>query len=189
MSNNNYNILAQHITRQYIDRLCGNDIDSVIIGGDLSKRVMVGMLAENCIEESLEGGYVENASTKFESIPSITVSCMIKKNPDAEIHVIPSGLLFYSIKPEYEPIRDYIIQHYSEKDKPNTPYTSIEEIADLHPGEKAPLPMTYKSVRIEDFMGEGITITAADLETEKFQLKELIGQKLKRLVEEVEKDI
>lgn len=189
MSRADYNILAKHITNQYIDRLCGNDIDSVIIGGDLSKRVMVGMLAENCIEEKLEGGYVENASTKFDSIPSITVSCMIKKNANAEVRVIPTGLLFYTVKPEFDSIKEYIIRYYTEKDKPETPYISVEEIADLHPGEKTPLPMTYKSVRIEDYMDDGILITASDMENTRFKLEGLITQKLKKLIEDVEKDI
>lgn len=34
-------------------------------------RVMVGMLAENRMEEKFDGGYIENNSTRFESVPSI----------------------------------------------------------------------------------------------------------------------
>lgn len=66
------------------------------------------MLAENCIEESLEGGYVENASTKFDSIPSISVSFIIKKNIAAEVCVVPTGLLFYKASRK----NGLIVRHY-----------------------------------------------------------------------------
>ena len=71
---NNYNILAQHIVSKYSRRISGSDINGYLIGEDPAKRVMVGMLAENRVDNSLTGGYKENSETRFESVPSISVT-------------------------------------------------------------------------------------------------------------------
>jgi hypothetical protein len=141
---NNYNVLAKHITSKYIDRICGNDIDDRIIGEDPAKRVMVGMLAENRVEQTFSGDYAENTSTKFESVPSISVSFVVKKHPDAVLRVIPTGLVFYSVMPDYVESRDYVLARFIEKDR--YPYRDIEELSETHPGEKYPFPITYTFV-------------------------------------------
>ena len=77
---NNYNILADYIVSRYIDRISGNDIEETFVDDSPADRVMVGMLAENRMEERFDGGYIENNSTRFESVPSISVSFIVKKN-------------------------------------------------------------------------------------------------------------
>ena len=99
---NNYNILAKHIVSKYSRRISGSDIDGCLIGEDPAKRVMVGMLAENRVDNSLNGGYKENFETRFESVPSISVTFVIKKGSTGSIHIIPQGILFYSVSPDYE---------------------------------------------------------------------------------------
>lgn len=126
MLNDNYNILAKNIVNKYIDRLYGNDINDKIIGEDPAKRVMVGMLAENRIEQTFAGDYAENTSTKFESVPSISVSFVVKKNDAAKLSIIPTGLLFYTVAPDYTETREYVLQHFSQKDR--VKYRDIEEL-------------------------------------------------------------
>ena len=113
---NNYNILAEHIVSKYIEKISGEDIPETFVEDSLSDRVMVGMLAENRMEESFEGGYSENNSTRFESVPSISVSFLVKKNSTGILHIVPKGLLFYTVKPDYDKTVAYLLQKYSEKD-------------------------------------------------------------------------
>ena len=77
---NNYNILADYIVSRYIERISGDDISETFVDDSPAERVMVGMLAENRMEQKFDGGYVENNSTRFESVPSISVSFVVKKN-------------------------------------------------------------------------------------------------------------
>ena len=73
----NYNVVADHIVSKYISRISGEDIEETFVDDAPDKRVMVGKLAENRIDESFSGGYVENNSTRFESVPSISVSFVV----------------------------------------------------------------------------------------------------------------
>ncbi len=180
---NNYNVLAKHITSKYIDRICGNDIDDRIIGEDPAKRVMVGMLAENRVEQTFSGDYAENTSTKFESVPSISVSFVVKKHPDAVLRVIPTGLVFYSVMPDYVESRDYVLARFIEKDR--YPYRDIEELSETHPGEKYPFPITYKKASIADYMGDGIEIIPSNLQEPRFHLESQITQMLSSLATQV----
>jgi len=77
---------------------------------------MVGMLAENRMEQRFDGGYAENSTTRFESVPSISVSFAVKKNPLGVLRVVPKGLLFYTVEPDYDKTVAFLIQKYSEKD-------------------------------------------------------------------------
>lgn len=122
----NYNVVADHIVSKYISRISGEDIEETFVDDAPDKRVMVGKLAENRIDESFSGGYVENNSTRFESVPSISVSFVVQKNPLGIINIIPRGLMFYTIKPDYGKTVDYIIQKFSEKD--NVKYENIQQL-------------------------------------------------------------
>lgn len=93
---NNYNIMADYIVTKYIERISGDDITETFVDESPADRVLVGMLAENRVDESFSGGYVENNNTRFESVPSISISFIVKKNPEGVLRVIPRGLLFYA---------------------------------------------------------------------------------------------
>ena len=99
---NNYNILADYIVSKYIERISGEDIAETFVDDSPSDRVMVGMLAENRMEQRFDGGYAENSTTRFESVPSISVSFAVKKNPLGVLKVVPKGLLFYTVEPDYD---------------------------------------------------------------------------------------
>ena len=123
---NNYNIMADYIVSKYIERISGDDITETFVDESPADRVMVGMLAENRVDESFSGGYVENNNTRFESVPSISISFIVKKNHEGVLRVIPRGLLFYAVEPDFEKTVEYIIQKYSEKD--NIPYAGIDQL-------------------------------------------------------------
>ena len=137
---NNYNIMADYIVTKYIERISGDDITETFVDESPADRVMVGMLAENRVDESFSGGYVENNNTRFESVPSISISFIVKKNPEGVLRVIPRGLLFYAVEPDFEKTVEYIIQKYSEKD--SKPYTGIDQLSECYPEEKFTLPLT-----------------------------------------------
>lgn len=53
---NDYNILADYIVSRYIERIAGDDIEETFVDESPADRVMVGMLAENRMEEKFDGG-------------------------------------------------------------------------------------------------------------------------------------
>ncbi len=184
---NDYNIMAKHIVSQYIDRISGNDIFETFTSDEApDKRVMVGMLADNRVDTTFDGGYVENNSTRFESVPSISISFVVEKRENSLINVIPSGLFFYTIRPVYSACVDYIIDKYSEKDR--TVYTDINELCALYPTERIPVPMTYKKVDLESVMGDGIEIDLSKVE-KKFHLEHQITEKLSVLSDQIMDEI
>lgn len=176
---NNYNIMAEYIVSKYIERISGSDIGDTFVDEDPADRVMVGMLAENRIDDSFSGGYIENNRTRFESVPSISLSFMVQKNMAGVLHVIPDGLLFYAVEPDYQKTVDYIITKYREKD--NILYESIAQLCENYPEEKFYLPLTYKKISISDVMGDGIEIHLDRLPGKTFHLNHQINEKLSDL--------
>ena len=49
---NNYNIMAQYITEKFIERISGDDIEETFVEYAPEERVMVGMLAEDRMEQT-----------------------------------------------------------------------------------------------------------------------------------------
>ena len=184
---NNYNILADYIVSRYIERIAGDDIEETFVDESPADRVMVGMLAENRMEEKFDGGYIENNSTRFESVPSISISFIVKKNPSGVIRVIPKGLLFYTVEPDYDKTIDYLLQKYSEKD--NVQYTEIQQLCECYPDLRFSLPLTYKKVRIEDEMGDGISIRLDSIRDKKFHLEQKINEHLRALSDRIISEI
>ena len=183
----NYNIMADYIVSKYIERLSGDDIEETFVDDSPADRVMVGMLAENRIDERFGGGYAENNNTRFESVPSLSISFKVKKNMAGILHVVPKGLLFYSVKPDYKKTVEYLIRKYSEKD--NIQYNGIDQLCDCYPDEKFYLPHTYKKVRIEDEMGEGISIRLDSVREMSFHLEQEISEKLTSLADRIISEI
>lgn len=179
--------MANYIVSNYIDRISGEDIKETFVDDSPSGRVMVGMLAENRVDESFSGGYIENNNTRFESVPSISVSFVVKKNAKGVLQILPKGLLFYSVKPDYEKTVNYLIQKYSEKD--HVDYPNILKLCECYPEERLTLPLTYKKVRIEDALGDGIAININDINDKKFHLENEIAEKLTLLEDKISEEI
>lgn len=184
---NNYNILANYIVSKYSKRISGSDIEEYLIGEDPSERVMVGMLAENRVENSLNGSYKENSETRFESVPSISLTFVVKKSSKGSIHIIPEGLLFYTVKPNYEKTIEHILQTHSEKDRKI--YSSINELCSEYADQKLQLPKTYKTVDISIAMREGIEINCEEFKSGKKHLEEAISEKLSLLENQIMNEI
>lgn len=157
----NYNIMANYIVSKYIERVSGKDLGETFVDEDPSKRVMVGMLSEDRVEEKFEGGYVENTNTKFDSIPSISISFVVKKNQSGVLHVFPTGLLFYMVAPDYKKTVQYMLDRYSEKDSER--YTDILQLCEIYPDVKFNLPLTYKKIAIASVMEDGIEIPLSEV--------------------------
>lgn len=184
---NNYNIMADYIVSKYIERVSGSDIGDTFVDEDPAERVMVGMLAENRVDDSFAGGYVENNSTRFESVPSISLSFIVKKNQNGVLNVSPQGLLFYSVEPDYQKTVEYVLNKYREKD--NYQYESIDQLCERYPEEKFYLPLTYKKISIADVMGSGIQIRLSELPGKSFHLEEQINDRLSELSDRISNEI
>lgn len=184
---NNYNIMADYIVSKYIERVSGSDIGNTFVDEDPAERVMVGMLAENRVDDSFSGGYVENNSTRFESVPSISLSFVVKKNPTGVLNICPQGLLFYSVEPDYQKTVEYLLTKYREKD--NFHYESIDQLCERYPEEKFYLPLTYKKISIADVMGDGIQIHLDGLPGRAFHLEDQINERLSELSDRIANEI
>lgn len=184
----NYNIMANYIVSKYIERVSGKDLGETFVDDDPSKRVMVGMLSEDRVEAEFEGGYVENTNTRFDSIPSISISFIVKKNESGILHVIPAGLLFYMVQPSYEKTVQYMLERYSEKDSEH--YTDILQLCECYPEIKFNLPLTYKKIDIASVMADGIEIKLSDITPgQTFHLKQKISEKLSVLADQIANEI
>ena len=184
----NYNIMVNYIVSKYIERVSGKDLGETFVDDDPSKRVMVGMLSEDRVEAKFEGGYVENTNTRFDSIPSISISFIVKKNESGILHVIPAGLLFYMVQPSYEKTVQYMLERYSEKDSER--YTDILQLCECYPEIKFNLPLTYKKIDIASVMADGIEIKLSDITPgQTFHLKQKIAEKLSVLADQIANEI
>lgn len=179
--------MSDYIVSKYIARISGDDISETFVDDSPADRVMVGMLAEDRIEQSFSGEYVENSNTRFDSVPSISVSFVVKKNLSGILHIIPKGLLFYSVNPDYEKTIDFVLKKYSEKD--NYQYDSIEQICDFYPEERFFLPLTYKKICIEDVMDSGIEIKLNSIQERSFHLEQQISDRLSLLEDQILNEI
>lgn len=180
--------MANYIVSKYIERVSGKDLGETFVDDDPSKRVMVGMLSEDRVEAKFEGGYVENTNTRFDSIPSISISFIVKKNESGILHVIPAGLLFYMVQPSYEKTVQYMLERYSEKDSEH--YTDILQLCECYPEIKFNLPLTYKKIDIASVMADGIEIKLSDITPgQTFHLKQKIAEKLSVLANQIANEI
>lgn len=184
---NDYNVLAKFLTDKYINRVSGRDFSERIVGDNPEKIVMVGTMAEDCNEETFEGGYREDISRQFESIPSISLSFHIDKNSIGSLYVIPRGLLFYTVLPTYEEVRDYVLRIQSERD--HQVYESVEELKKKYPDAHYPLPQVYKMVAIEEVLKGGIEIALTDISCGKSHLEALINKRLNSIADQIEDEI
>lgn len=183
---NNYNIMADYIVSKYIERVSGRDLSDTFVEDNPADRVMVGMLAENRIDTTFQGGYAENSSTKFESVPSISLSFVVKKNQGL-VRIIPRGLFFYMIQPDYEMTIDYILQKYREKDK--HPYANIVELSNTYADKKISVPLTYKKIDIAEKFGDGIELSLSGLSTSNIHLEAQIENKLNEIASSLSPEI
>lgn len=183
---NNYNIMADYIVSKYIERISGKDLSDTLVEDNPADRVMVGMLAEDRIDTTFQGGYAENSSTKFESVPSISLSFVVKKNQGL-VRIIPRGLFFYMIQPDYEMTIDYILQKYREKDK--HPYANIVELSNTYADKKISVPLTYKKIDIAEKFGDGIELSLSGLSTSNIHLEAQIENKLNEIASSLSPEI
>lgn len=183
---NNYNVVADYIAKKYIDRISGKDLDERIIGDEQIDLVMTGLLAEDRVEQSFSGKYVENQETKFQSIPSIGLKFDVK-DEESVVLVRPKGLLFYTVKPSYEEVRDYFIELKSNKEKKE--FADIEEISKAFPDEKFTLPKVYKHIDLEKVFADGISINLDSVPTEGIHLIDTITVQLNSYIASVMSEI
>lgn len=183
---NNYNIVAEYIAKNYIDKISGNDLEDRIIGDEKIGLVMTGLLAEDRIEQSFSGKYIENQETKFQSIPSIGLKFDVSGN-EGTIIIRPKGFLFYTVKPSYEEIRDYLIASKSNKEKRNC--ENIEQLHQEFPDEKFILPKVYKHINLENVFEDGISVNLDEVPAEGIHLQDLISEKLKSVFKSISSEI
>ena len=111
----------------------------------------------------------------------------MKKNPLGVLKVVPKGLLFYTVEPDYDKTVAFLLQKYSEKD--NVRYTNIQQLCDAHPEDKFYLPLTYKKIKIEDEMKGGISIPLISLQESKIHLEQQINERLSELADKISNEI
>lgn len=155
----NYNILAEHIVEKYIEQISGANLGERIVGIEPEKEVMVGMLAEGRVTKTFDGRYVENTEKRFESVPSISLHFNVEDRGGIKVFI--KGMLFYSVFPQYDEVKEYFIKKYSEQD--GKEYKTIDDLLPLYEDKKELIPKVYKKVNLEEVFQEGLYISAEDL--------------------------
>lgn len=179
-----YNLLADYIAQTYIARISGKDLGDRVVGYENIDRVMSGKLAANRVEETFDGGYREaDNNQKFESVASVSVTFLVNKTSTGSLHVIPQGMLFYTVQPEYEEICSYFIQKYSRIDR--TDYKDIVEVIANHEEDKVVLPQVYSRLQIADLMGEGIELPVSTMNPGTRNLENDITDKLNKAADKI----
>lgn len=171
---NKYNIVAECIAKDYISRISGDHLNERIVGDDSIRCVMTGLLAEDRVERSFEGKYVENSDTKYQSVPSIGVKFDIKSNEESSITIYPRGLLFYTVKPQYEEVVDYYLRQESGKSGEN--FTKIEQLIEKFPDKRFYLPKVYKKIDLQKIFSEGIPVRIESVPREGLHLQDEIAK-------------
>lgn len=179
---NDYNVLAEYIVDRYISQISGTNLGERIIGVSPEKAVMVGMLAEGRMDMSFDGTYTENQERKFESVPSISLHFKVKKQENGRIIIKLRGLLFYSVLPTYEEVRDYFLDMLSEQD--HCKYETIEQLEKKYADRKFDLPKVYKKIDIEKIFADGISVELDCLKIGRSDYNDEISNKIKAAVEE-----
>lgn len=180
---NNYNIVAEYIAQKYISRISGELLDERIIGNDPIDCVMTGLLAEDRIKQTLDAKYVENLDTKYESIPSIGVKFNIKESDKSSIMILPRGLLFYTVKPQYEEIVDYFLR--IESSKSGEKFSKIEQLVEKFSDKKIYIPRIYKKVDLKKVFREGIHIDINSIPKEGIHLQNEVSKRLSSYLQNI----
>lgn len=179
---NNYNILAEYIVDKYISEISGTNLGDRIIGIAPEKTVMVGMLAEGRMEKTFDGSYVENQDKKFESVPSISLHFKVKNEENGRIIIRPRGLLFYSVLPTYQEVKEYFLNLLSEQD--HRKYESIEQLEENYADKKFDLPKVYKKIDLEKIFEDGVSVNIDSLKLGRSDFNEELSNRIKLAVEE-----
>ncbi len=182
----NYSLFAKTLVNRYIDSISGRLLDDVFVDRKPTEKIMIGRLASSRVEKSFDKGYVENKQNQFTSIPSINVNFSIKKSAKGSIVIKPSGLLFFTVAPDYEKTVDYILSEISEKSEKK--YKTIKELSD-ECLQKIQLPYTYRKIDIGKYMGDGISISISDIVGNCKHLQDDIAEKLAVLEEQIAEEI
>lgn len=184
---NNYNIVADYIARMYISRISGDHLKERIVGDEPIDYVMTGLLAEDRIEQSFEGKYVENLETKYQSIPSIGLKFDVQAGDKTSITIFPRGLLFYTVKPRYEETVDYFLR--LESGKSGETFTKIEQLVEKYPDKKFYLPKVYKKVAIQDVIADGIQIDIDSIPEDGVHLQDDLVKRLSAYAQGISNEI
>ena len=180
-----YSILAQFILDTYLANISGNNLPEEFVMKDPESGVMIGKLAAGRVQKSLAGGYVENGEKKFKSIPSINLSFSVKKDEQGELMIKPRGLLMYTVKPDYQKTVAYTLEYLSQFH--HQKYTSLNDLDGYQ--ETFELPLTYRKVQIEDYIGDGFSLKLNGLTECEFSLQESIGTRLQDLLFKISSEI
>lgn len=184
---NNYNLVAEYISKKYISRISGENLKERIVGDEPIDYVMTGLLAEDRIEQSFEGKYVENLETKYQSIPSIGLKFDVKNEGKPTVTIFPKGLLFYTVKPQYEETVDYFLR--LESGKSGETFSNIEQLADKYPDKKFYLPKVYKKVAIQDVVPEGIQVDIESIPADGIHLQNELVSRISAYIQKINDEI
>ena len=183
---NNYNILAKHIVDKYIEQISGTNLGDRIVGIEPEKQVMVGMLAEGRMTKNFDGKYIENEEKRFESVPSISLH--FKVCDEGELYISPKGLLFYTVKPNFEEVKEYVLAKYSAIDHKD--YHTVDELLELYEDKKEEIPKVYKKIDLAKVFKTGIHISVRELKNGNGNLDKEISSILnERLKESISSEI
>lgn len=150
----NYAVLARYLVNRYIQKISGTGSEDLIVGERPSDTIMVGMLAANRVRKTYNGGYEENPTTFYSSVPSIAVSFLVDRESSGRIKIQPLGYFYYRIKTEYDiQIKQLLRARCREYNKEfKTLAELVKYINDKGLDPTFSLCPVYKRVSLEDYV-------------------------------------
>ena len=189
MKKNDYTLVAEELTKRYINYISGND-DEALFGHKPSDVVMIGMVKAEQFTQSLISENIFN-SENFESVPSVGltfhVSRMVKK-----IYIQVKGQLYYRVMPTYSEQTKFLLEKYSNKFKKS--FDNVQELLDymekrrVDTGENYPneeLMYLYKCVNLKDILSP-FELNLEDINSSMSNINNEISEKLSEICERLE---
>lgn len=145
---NNREILAENISKRFVDAISGTNNEQVLIHNP-EDRIYVGKLSPQSKEEDFSSSVL---------IKQISVDFRIPKTDvdKAELHIYPQGNFFFRVIPTYEQQCDYFVKDFNSAFK--TDYKTFKEFAEASNtgklstemmGHKVQLLPVYEKIAID----------------------------------------
>lgn len=182
MLKSDYTIVAQELTRKYVDFISGRD-EHALIGHKPSEIAMIGMIKAEQVSTSLTSNNLFDA-TGYESVPSVGLTFHVLKDTN-KLNIKLRGQLYYRVKPNYSQQEQYLLKKYSKKEKVH--FYTVKDLLDYYDernqrtGENYPnedLMYLYKCIYLNQVL-ENYTLDLNDLEHSLEVINNEVSYKLK----------
>lgn len=177
---NNNSILAEYLTNAYIGIMSGSSDSDILVDQKPDKRYMVGTLAADRVVRTLNNKYVENGSTKWDSVPSISVGFIVKRESKGQLIIKINGYLYYRIEPIYSlQVKRYLEKYSRQYNKEFKDLDTLLQQLASDGVTALEVSSFYKRIRLDEII-EPIIVPVTDLlQNRKLSMRDRISDMIR----------